>query len=177
MKEGGQRAGEPADGAEHRGAQQQTQEHHGEVHAAERQGDAPDRGTGSDPAGGEPPGRARQPAKDHQLSDKKNGVWEHAAVPRVERRQQAIEDQRGGLCRDPEGEQAGEKPQRPRAGALAHRRSLKNACINARHSSSHTPPTTSNRWLSPGNSRPRTAETSAPVFGSAAPYTTSRTRA
>jgi hypothetical protein len=32
-----------------------------------------------------------------------------------------------------------------------------------------TPPRTSNRWLRPGVSSARTVETSAPVFGSAAP--------
>jgi hypothetical protein len=43
--------------------------------------------------------------------------------------------------------------------------------------SSRTWPVTSKRWFSPGVSKPRTVETSAPVFGSTAPYTTCRTRA
>ena len=74
-------------------------------------------------------------------------------------------------------------PRRPEAGdatattkrvalaftTLRQRRSLKNACISARHSSSRTPDTMSNWWLWPGSSAPRTVETIAPVLGSAAP--------
>src|ERR1700674_5888623 len=51
----------------------------------------------------------------------------------------------------------------------AHLFSLKNACISARHSSSRTPLTTSNRWLWPGRSRACTVDTIAPVRVSAAP--------
>jgi len=59
---------------------------------------------------------------------------------------------------------------RPRDPARPHtRRSRKNACISSRHASSRTPDVTSNRWLRPGRSVPRIAETTAPDFGSVAP--------
>jgi hypothetical protein len=49
------------------------------------------------------------------------------------------------------------------------RLSRKNACMRSRHSASRTPHTTSNRWLCPGSSPPRTVDITAPVRGSAAP--------
>jgi len=55
--------------------------------------------------------------------------------------------------------------------AVTHyvRRSRKNSTISPRQSSSRTPDTTSNRWLRPGSSAARIADTMAPDFGSAAP--------
>ena len=144
MKKGGQRAGEPADVAERGGSQQQTQEHHGEIDAAERQGYAPNATARYNVASAEPPRRVHQPAEDHELGHEEHGVRQDASVPRVER-WQTIEHQRGRLCHDPEGKQAGEQPQRPGVPARVHRRSLKNAWIICRHSSSMTPAVTANR--------------------------------
>src|SRR5262249_41293876 len=69
-------------------------------------------------------------------------------------------------------------PSRPQ-GAIddIFRRTRKNCWMSSRHASSSTPPGTRNRWFGPRVSSARIVDTRAPVLGSTAPYTTSRTRA
>src|SRR5262249_11261056 len=57
------------------------------------------------------------------------------------------------------------------------RRPRRTACTSWPHAPSSTPPMAVKRWLRPGSSPPRTVDTSAPDFGSVAPYTTVARRA
>src|SRR5439155_764405 len=112
-----------------------------------------------------PPGRGR------------SGTYGDAGQPRLPHlRRHGRHHRQGG--RGGEAFRLADGPDAPGAGRVVQGRfASKNSRSSALHSPARTPPTASTRWPWRPSSSRRWSDTTAPAFGSRAPYTTRATRA